>query len=217
MKLFNRVEINFINKENEHEEPLEETAQDFLGVDDIKNGVIRHRNRYYSLVVEVNPINYGLLSDHEQNQVEDSFMEFLNSLSFPIQLYVQTRYLDVSGHLNFLRNKSKEADGALQNYIINLHEFMRMKLAQKPVLIKRYFVVVSCKADKPRQSILELERRVNHVIEGLYGCGIVARPLNTEEVTDLIYVAQNKERAYITSIKESVTHGHKSLYTSKGG
>ncbi|MTI82333.1 MAG: conjugal transfer protein TraC [Firmicutes bacterium] len=217
MKLFNRIEINFIKKENEYEEPLEETAQDFLGVDDIKNGVIRHSNRHYSLVVEVNPINYNLLSDNEQNQVEDSFMEFLNSLNYPIQLYVQTRYLDVSGHLNFLKSKSQSAKGELQNYIANLHEFMRLKLAQKPVLIKRYFVVISCKAEKPRQSMQELERRVNHIIEGLYGCGIVARPLNTEEVTDLIYAAQNKKRAYVTNIKDSVSYGHKSLYTTKGG
>ncbi len=74
---------------------------EFMEFDAITDNMIARKNRkQYVMVVQCKGINYDLLSEDEKNAVESGFIEFLNTLRFPVQLYVQTRTLNLNNILN---------------------------------------------------------------------------------------------------------------------
>lgn len=73
-----------------------QSVQSFMEFDDIIDNMIVRKNRtQYVMVIQCKGINYDLLSEEEKEAVENGFTQFLNTLRFPIQLYVQTRSLNL--------------------------------------------------------------------------------------------------------------------------
>ncbi len=73
----------------------------------VNNMIVRHNNTQYVMVIECEGVNYDLLSEDEKDGLEAGFIEFLNTLRFPIQLYVQTRKIDLN---EILKNYEKKMD-----------------------------------------------------------------------------------------------------------
>ena len=73
-----------------------ESIYKFLEFDEIKDNMIIRKNRQqYVMVIQCQGVNYDLLSEEEKVAVEEGFVQFLNTLRFPIQLYIQTRSLNL--------------------------------------------------------------------------------------------------------------------------
>lgn len=74
---------------------------DFMEFDKIEDNMIIQKNgTRYVMVVECQGINYDLMSQEEKVAVEEGFIQFLNTLAYPIQLYVQTRKINLENSLN---------------------------------------------------------------------------------------------------------------------
>ena len=74
---------------------------DFLEFDKIEDNMIIQKNgTRYVMVVECQGINYDLMSQAEKVGVEEGFVQFLNTLAYPIQLYTQTRKINLESSLN---------------------------------------------------------------------------------------------------------------------
>ena len=91
-------------REEEEQAPKndEEIKQDkksvfrFMEFDEVEdNMIVQDNGARYLMVVECKGINYDLLSGIEKNSVEQGFINFLNALKFEIQLYVQTRKVNL--------------------------------------------------------------------------------------------------------------------------
>ena len=83
----------------------------FMEFDSITdNMIIRKKREQFVMVIECKGINYDLLSNDEKSAVELGFIAFLNTIRTPIQLYVQTRKLDMS---NLLNSYSKRTEAML--------------------------------------------------------------------------------------------------------
>ena len=68
----------------------------FMEFDEIKDNMIIRKNKtQYIMILQCQGINYDLMSEEEKMAVEQGFVQFLNTLTFPIQLYVQTRSLNL--------------------------------------------------------------------------------------------------------------------------
>lgn len=84
----------------------------FMEFDSITDNMIIRKNReQFIMVIECKGINYDLLSNDEKSAVELGFISFLNTIRRPIQLYVQTRKLDMS---NLLNSYSRRTDAMLE-------------------------------------------------------------------------------------------------------
>lgn len=78
----------------------------FMEFDDIVDNMIVRKNRQqYVMVVKCKGINYDLLSEDEKIAVENGFTQFLNTLRFPVQLYVQTRSLNLRDIIEVYNSK----------------------------------------------------------------------------------------------------------------
>ncbi len=95
----------------------------FMEFDAITDNMIARKNRkQYVMVIGCKGINYDLLSEDEKNAVEAGFIEFLNTLRFPVQLYVQTRTLS----LNDILNKYEKRIDDINDQIIKINSQIEM-------------------------------------------------------------------------------------------
>lgn len=119
------VLIMYVNKKKEEEPEEEEEIVDeslgtfrglskesiykFMEFDEIKDNMIVRKNRnQYVMVIQCQGVNYDLMSDDEKMAVEEGFVQFLNTLRFPIQLYVQTRSLNLKDIIDEYKEKVSE-------------------------------------------------------------------------------------------------------------
>lgn len=82
---------------------------EFIKFDKIANDMIyQNKGQKYSMVIQCKGINYNLMSEIEQMAVEEGFIMFLNTLKFPIQLYVQTRSVDLNENVKKYKERVKQ-------------------------------------------------------------------------------------------------------------
>lgn len=92
-----------------------ESIHKFMEFDEVKDNMIIRKNRtQYVMVIQCQGVNYDLMSEDEKVAVEEGFVQFLNTLRFPIQLYVQTRSLNlrdiVDEYKDRIKNMEKEIE-----------------------------------------------------------------------------------------------------------
>lgn len=88
----------------------------FMEFDTVTDNMIVQKNgSKYLMVVECQGINYDLMSGVEKTSVEESFVQFLNTLRYPIQIYIQTRSINLESSLVVYREKVKEVEMKLNN------------------------------------------------------------------------------------------------------
>lgn len=88
----------------------------FMEFDTVTDNMIVQKNgSRYLMVVECQGINYDLMSGIEKTSVEKGFVQFLNTLRYPIQIYIQTRSINLESSLVVYREKVKEVEMKLNN------------------------------------------------------------------------------------------------------
>ena len=90
-------------------EYTKESIFKFLEFEKIEDNMIIQKNgARYLMVVECQGINYDLMSETEKISVEEGFLQFLNTLRHPIQIYVQTRTVNLNDSIENYQKKVEE-------------------------------------------------------------------------------------------------------------
>ncbi|KAB2951999.1 hypothetical protein F9B85_10610 [Heliorestis acidaminivorans] len=182
-------------QKKEKEETLP-SAQEFLRVEDIRYNTICLGDGEYRAAIECGSINYFLLSMNEQYAIEQSFSRYIAGLTRNVQFQIQTRQVDMRWAITQIRgNSQKQNNAVLQGYADNLAKFLEDWSAQRSTLIRKNYIVVSSKNEKPEEAYGELNRLAQTTIDALSRMGVKCKVLNTQELLDVLYVSQNKERA----------------------
>lgn len=88
----------------------------FMEFDTVKdNMIIQKKGTRYLMVVECQGINYDLMAGVEKTSVEEGFVQFLNTLRHPVQIYIQTRSINLESSLTVYREKVKAVEMKLRN------------------------------------------------------------------------------------------------------
>ena len=73
----------------------------FMEFDKIEDDmIIQDNGNKFVMVLKCQGVNYDLMSETEMLAVEEGFSNFLNTLKYPIQLYVQARSLNLEDEIN---------------------------------------------------------------------------------------------------------------------
>lgn len=83
---------------------------DFMEFEKVEDNMIIQKKGKYLMVIECQGINYDLMSEMERTSVEQGFIEFLNTLKYEIQIYVQTRTVNLETSLQSYKIKFKEIE-----------------------------------------------------------------------------------------------------------
>ena len=141
-------------------ELTQESIFDFMEFDEvIDNMIVRKNKAQYIMVLQCNGVNYDLMSEQEKISVEEGFVQFLNTLRFPIQLYVQSRTLN----LKEIIAGYKERVNTLNNDIskIDLKIEQAKRAGNKALQEKLYF------EKRRKQNVLEYGMDITNYVEKL--------------------------------------------------
>mgnify|MGYP001576440817 FL=1 len=119
------------------------SAQEFVPVSDVRDGIVLLRDGGLRALLLVSSVNFALKSEDEQTAILSQFQQFLNTLDFSLQLYVQSRTLDIQPYLTLLRSREPEQTNDLMR--VQLREyigFIEHFAAETEVMTKSFFVVV---------------------------------------------------------------------------
>ncbi|CCL32462.1 TPA: hypothetical protein KRM00_003335 [Clostridioides difficile] len=186
-----------------------DNAQDALMFEDIRDNVIHLGGHQYRAIIKCNSINYNLKTDKEQAVIEIAFQRFINSLSHPISLYVQTKEIDNSRVMDLFQKdieKTIEEFPLLRDYaILNIDDMNNMFFEIGNNKEKNKYIIVpfndsttltdSNDDEKYEYSLKEIYGRCQRIIDGLTSVGLKAEILNTYDLIDLLYSTYHKDNA----------------------
>ena len=118
----------------------------FMEFDKIEDNMIVQKNgKKYVMVVKCQGINYDLMSGVEKNSVEQGFIQYLNTLRYPIQIYVQTRTVDLTGSLSTYRQKVRDLGDNLARKEFEYNQKVRSGQYENDSLDEERFEVVKAR------------------------------------------------------------------------
>jgi hypothetical protein len=199
------------------------TSQELIPIQEIRDGVVILKNGSLRMVLMASSLNFALKSAEEQEAIIAQNQNFLNSLDFSIQYFIQSRKLNINPYLDSLRKRAKETINELLKMQINEYiDFINNLVNSIDIVKKNFFVVIPftpagltaaskglsgilnkilpvkkgvevMAEEKFKEYKIQLQQRVDTVIGGLSRMGIKTKPLNTEELIELYYVLYNPE------------------------
>ena len=102
-----------------------QSIMNFMDFDKVEdNMIVQRKGRRYLMVVECQGINYDLMSGMEKVSVEEGFQQFLNTLRHPIQIYIQTRTINLESSISNYKDRVKEIE---DKYRRMMFEYNNMK------------------------------------------------------------------------------------------
>ena len=122
---------------------IENSTQKYLAFSQIKENVIIMKDDSSRLVLKCSSINFLLKSSEEQDAIIISFQRFLNSLSFPIQILVRSKKLDIDSYLQNLNTKAlNQKNPLLQNQTYEYIEYLKKLIEVAQIMKKEFYIII---------------------------------------------------------------------------
>ncbi|MDD5033078.1 MAG: hypothetical protein PHC85_03150 [Candidatus Pacebacteria bacterium] len=213
-------------------------SQEFVPIKEIRNGVVILNDGSLRIVLMASSINFALKSADEQEAIILQYQNFLNSLDFTAQFFIESRGLNIEPYLDTLRARQQEiTDELLMVQSREYIEFVKEFVSANQIVNKTFYVVVpyspsmleekggsflntlknifgkqkkekTLSQENFEENKLQLQQRVETVIQGLSRAGVRSAPLNTEELIELFYGLYNPgegEKAKIPELEQDKT------------
>lgn len=196
------------------------STQRYLDIAEVKEDVVIMRDGTLRMVLLVSSINFSLKSEDEQQAIISQYVQFLNTLDFPLQIVIQSRRLNIDNYLMRLIDSEKAQNNELlRNQISDYRTFVSELITLGEIMQKQFFVVVPFNplSDK-RKSFWErftdiflpalslrladkifrerreaLQFRTGHIIDSLGSMSLSAVPLDTQSLIELYYRVYNPD------------------------
>lgn len=189
-------------------------SQDFVPVKEVRDGVAILKDETLRAVVLASSLNFSLKSEDEKTAILLQFQEFVNSLDFSVQIFIQSRRLDIRPYIALLEARGKEQMSDLMKIQIREYvDFIRNFTDSTNIMTKSFFIVIPYspaiinkntsfipfrkkgsseevaqnKIADFEENRTQLEQRVGVVEQGLVRCGVRVARLGTEEIIELFY------------------------------
>jgi hypothetical protein len=188
-----------------------EATQNFIPIKEVRDGIVILKDGSMRMLLMTSSLNFALKSEDEQQSIIFQFQNFLNSLDFSIQIFLQSRRLDIRPYVALLEGRQKEQTNDLLKIQIKEYiQFIKTFTENTNIMTKTFFIVVpysppqlststgtkfldkkSSKAEKKIEDFEEnrtqIEQRAALVEQGIVRTGIRAVRLGTEEIIEVYY------------------------------
>ena len=123
------------------------STQEHLPIEDVVDGIVLMKDGSCSSVLRISSVNFDLLSESEQSALVFAYGGILNSLTFPIQIIIQSQAKDVSYYLKNLQNmEDKQINPQLKERIGKYKKFIEETVKKNDVLSKSFYIAVNFSA-----------------------------------------------------------------------
>jgi type IV secretory pathway VirB4 component len=192
---------------------VSKTTQEFVPIQEIRDGVVILKDGSMRSIILASSLNFALKSADEQNAIISQFQNFLNSLDFSVQIFIQSKRLDIRPYIALLEERYKEQLTELMKIQTREYiEFVKTFVDNSNIMTKSFFIIIPymppllTASNNPVSNLFkkggqnktlanekfeeyrsQLEQRVGVVEQGLVRCGVRVAELGTEEVVELYY------------------------------
>jgi hypothetical protein len=119
------------------------STQNSLQIAEIRDGIVIMNDGSFRSVIMVKSINFDLMSPQEQEAVEYSYQGFLNSLYFPIQIFIRTQRVDLQPYIDRLDKIRTEHDNMLLSMLMEDYiEYIDDLSQQTNIMDKKFYIVI---------------------------------------------------------------------------
>ena len=123
--------------------PVKASTQAFIEIEEIKDDVVLMKDYSAATVLEVSAVNFWLLSTEEQESIIYAYAGLLNSLSFPIQILILSKKMDISAYLEYLEGRiTSQSSDLIKTRLVSYREFIKNIIKRNTVLEKRFFFII---------------------------------------------------------------------------
>jgi hypothetical protein len=195
--------------------PIRSTTQLFTEIETIDRDMVMYADGSASIVISTTAVNFGLLSEREQDATISAYAGLLNSLSFPIEVLIRTQHKDVTAYLRLLEEQErKQKNPKLQKSIHDYRLFVAATVKEKDVLDKKFYIVIPFSSLElgtsagvlfgnkrkglpyPRTYIFEraltvLNPKRDHILRLLNRVGLQAYQLTNDQLVKLFFTIYN--------------------------
>jgi len=189
-------------------------TQEFVPIEEIRDGIVVLKGGSLRAILMASSINFALKSQDEQAAVLFQFQNFLNSLDFSAQFFIQSRDLDIRPYIQTLEErKAAQVDDLMRVQVREYIEFVKNFTESVNIMSKSFFIVVPYhpavlkinknvfdkitgkynkeqavqKGRQFEENRTQLQQRIAVVEQGLIRTGVRVVQLGTEEVVELFY------------------------------
>jgi type IV secretory pathway VirB4 component len=119
------------------------STQNSLQIAEIRDGIVIMNDGSFRSVIMLKSINFDLMSQQEQEAVEFAYQGFLNSLYFPVQIFVRSQKVDLQPYIERLDKIRTEHDNMLlamlmEDYLIYIDQLAR----QTNIMDKKFYIII---------------------------------------------------------------------------
>ena len=190
------------------------TTQKFTEIVDFADDIVILDGGNACMIIEITASNFALLSKREQDSRIYSYAGMLNSLSFPIQILIRNKRMDISQYIHELDEVIKNTKNEqLAAYVEYYSAFVKEMVTVNVVLNKSFYIVVPfsslemgvtgvAQAQQKKQSQKDafieqarktLENKANSLLGQLQKFASSARVLEKEVLIKLFYELYNED------------------------
>src|SRR2546429_315550 len=184
------------------------SSREQINIKEVRDGVVLMPKGKYCLVLSCSSINFDLQSEAEQDRIIDSYRNLLNSLTFPVQIIMRVRQLDLDAYLEDLsREASAEKDPLYLEQVKNYKKFVEELVSGNKILSRSFYIVVPFQTEKRMEFELvkeQLNLRRDILVKSLETIGLRATALSSFEILSLFYNFYNEEHFKLQPLQETV-------------
>ncbi len=190
------------------------STQSFTEIDEIRERYVLLKGGNAAVLIEVKATNFALLSKEEQRIKLLSYASLLNSLSFPIQIVIRSKRIDVSSYLHSIDEQAKNIPFAtiegtqrekIASYILHYKAFIEEMTKVNTVLDKKFYIVIPYsslelgaagalkKDDIFEAAKANLKTKADSLITQIGHLSLRARILEEKELGSLFYELFNSQ------------------------
>jgi hypothetical protein len=195
-------------------------TQHYLDIAEIRNDTVILKDGTLRKVLLVSSINFALKSEDEQQAIISSYMGFMNSFTFPVQIVIQSRKLNIAPYIEKLKRKEEEQlNDLLRMQIADYRRYIGELVDLGDIMTKSFYIVlpysplsdtqksfwdrvqevisptslIKLKDDTFKEYTRVLNQRVEHIMMGLSSMGLQAAVLDTQSLIELYYNMYNPQ------------------------
>lgn len=214
---------------------IHSTTQKFTEIVDFKDNIVILEGSNACMIIEITASNFALLSKREQDTRIFAYAGLLNSLSFPIQILIRNRRMDISQYIVELEGVIENTKNPqLATYVSYYASFVKEMVTVNVVLNKQFYIVlpfsslemgvggaVPAQKEKGQESpfVLEAQKSLGNKANSLLGqlqkFATSAKVLEKEELIKLFYEIYNENTD--VNIEQMEDGANASVITKGGG
>lgn len=184
------------------------STQNALQIAEIRDGIVIMNDGSFRSVLMVKSINFDLMSGEEREAVEYAYQSFLNSLYFPVQIFIRSQKVDIRPYLEKLDKIRQEHDNMLLALLMEDYlGFVDNLALQTNIMDKKFYVIIPYFATLDVQKAISQSKNFFSGLKGLFGNQEQHVVINEQDLNTAKDELRNRVQAVLSGLQQCGIQG----------